>query len=229
MILFLAIDRVCEFNSLEGTAAISHTRNIHPVIERDLEPFCEILRGASLAELQVIPGVSAQYWCGQQVVEHLLLTLERSREELTLRLEQRRLKMHKRTLLQAVIKSHLFWFHSMPRGIIAPRSLRPEEWTPMNGSELAVRLLDAAQEVDGLLAMCRRVYGMEPCGEHWMYGPLRVEDWRAYHAIHIHHHLKQLKTAIDYARNPPPEPEPLMPNFKSGRRNGKRQPELKTN
>ena len=73
------------------------------------------------------------------------------------------------------------------------------------------RLLDAAKVVDNLLAVCRRVYGMEPCGEHWMYGPLRVEDWRAYTAIHIRHHLKQLKVAVNYARNPPPEPEQVTP------------------
>lgn len=173
--------------------------------------FCDFLRDATQDELQVIPGVSAQYWCGQQVVEHILMTLERSRVELALRIEQRRLKMKKRTLLQAVIKSHLFWFHNMPRGILTPRSLRPEEWTPMNGNALSERLLDAAKVVDDLLAVCRRVYGMEPCGEHWMYGPLRVEDWRAYTAIHIRHHLKQLKVAVNYARNPPPEPEQVTP------------------
>ncbi len=188
------------------------------MIERDLRAFCDLLRGASREELQLIPGVSAQYWCGQQVVEHLLLTLERSRAELALRLEQRRLRMHKRTLLQAVIKSHVFWFHRMPRGVITPRGLRPETWEPMSGAELAARLMDAARGVDELLAMCRRVYGMEPCGEHWMYGPLRVEDWRAYTAIHIHHHQKQLKVAIEYARNPPAAPEPASPFFKVGNR-----------
>jgi hypothetical protein len=200
---------------------IPESRKIHPVLSRELTLFCEFLRGATLEELQVIPGVSAQYWCGQQVVEHLLMTLERSRVELALRIEQRRLKMKKRTLLQAVIKSHLFWLHNMPRGILTPRSLRPEEWTPMSGTELADRLLDMAKIVDDLLAVCRRVYGMEPCGEHWMYGPLRVEDWRAYTSIHIRHHLKQLKVAVDYARNPPPEPEQVTPFPRKVLRNGK--------
>lgn len=188
------------------------------MIERDLNAFCALLRGTSREELQLIPGISAQYWCGQQVVEHLLLTMERTRTELTHRLEQRRLRMHKRTLLQAVIKSHLFWFQRMPRGIITPRSLRPESWTPMDGAELAARLEDAARKTDGLLVMCRRVFGMEPCGEHWMYGPLRVEDWRAYTAIHIHHHEKQLKAAIEYARNPPAAPEPATAFFTIGNR-----------
>lgn len=178
-------------------------KQIHPVLLHALEPFLKVLESARLEELQVVPGVSAQYWCGQQVVEHLIMTSERSRTELTRHLEHRRMKMGKRTLLQAVIKSHLFWFRNMPRGILAPRSLRTEEWTPMSGSELAEKLLNATRELDAVLANSRRAFGMEPCGEHWMYGPLRVEDWRAYHAIHIQHHLKQLKADIAYAQNPP--------------------------
>jgi hypothetical protein len=178
-------------------------RQIHPVLLHVLAPYQKVLEGASLEELQVVPGLSAQYWCGQQVVEHLMMTMERSRSELTKRLEQRRSKMSKRSLLQAIIKSHLFWFRSMPRGILAPRSLRPAEWTPASGSVLAEKLLVACKGLDDVLVSSRRAFGMEPCGEHWMYGPLRVEDWRAYHAIHLQHHMKQLKAAIAYAKNPP--------------------------
>lgn len=186
----------------EGTA-INQTRQIHPVLQNALNSFCEVLGSASLEELQVVPGISAQYWCGQQVVEHVLMTMERSHLELTKHLEQKRLRMAKRSFLQTVIKSHLFWFRNMPRGIIAPRSLRPVDWTPMSGAELSSKIMCAGAELDAVLVNSRRAFGMEPCGEHWMYGPLRVEDWRAYHAIHIQHHLKQLKSAIAYAKNPP--------------------------
>jgi len=39
------------------------------------------------------------------------------------------------------------------------------------------------------------------CGEQSMFGVMRVDEWRRYHAVHAKHHLPHLKNAIRFARN----------------------------
>jgi len=174
---------------------------MHPVLSSALESFTNELSKAGLEDLQASPNPGTHLWCSQQVVEHLLMAIEHSKMELTRRSANSRLPMTPHTMLQCVIKSQLFWFGSMPHGLIAPHSLRPVTWVPADGPALALRLSEATQELDRILVGCRRFYGMEPCGEHPIYGPLRVEEWRAYHARHIRHHLPQLKAALAFSRS----------------------------
>jgi len=174
---------------------------MHPIFSSALESFTNELSAASLEDLQVSPGVGMHRWCGQQIVEHLLMTIERSKVEIDRRLASPRQPMTSRSLIQRIIKAALFWFGTMPRGVLAPRSLHPYQWIPADGRALASRLTVASCQLDNLLVVARRVYGMEPCGEHHIYGPLRVEEWRAYHAKHIRHHLVQLRSALVFSRS----------------------------
>ena len=33
---------------------------------------------------------------------------------------------------------------------------------------------------------------MERVGRHFLLGPLRIDQWRRYHVLHLRHHLKQM-------------------------------------
>ena len=46
--------------------------------------------------------------------------------------------------------------------------------------------------MDIALDRCRRKFGMERVAVHPMLGPLRVDQWRRFHAVYGMHHLEQL-------------------------------------
>jgi Protein of unknown function (DUF1569) len=88
----------------------------------------------------------------------------------------------------------------MPNGVPAMRAVRPTEFTPQAGPELAKRFIAAAEAMDVLLVEARKKFGIQACGEHPSFGVMRVDEWRRYHAIHARHHAPQLENAIRYAR-----------------------------
>jgi hypothetical protein len=179
---------------------------MHPILSRSIRPFAEEIAIVSLAEAQVSPDSEQRRWSGQQVVEHLILSLHQTKEELNKRLKSKNPPAYSGTVLQRFIKSQLLWLGSMPDGIPATHSLYPHRPAPQDGPALAARLLAEAEEVSRLLAECRIVFGLRPCGNHSIYGPLRVEEWRSYHAVHCRHHLLQFKRAIEFARKHPESP-----------------------
>jgi hypothetical protein len=176
---------------------------MHPILARSIQPFAEEIATVSLAEGQVSPNPEQRRWSGQQVVEHLILSFHQSQEELRKRIKSKNPPARSGTILQRLIKLQLLWFGSMPDGIPATHSLYPHRPVPQDGPALAARLLAEAEEVSRLLAECRILFGLRPCGNHPIYGPLRVEEWRSYHAVHCRHHLPQFERAIEHAREHP--------------------------
>jgi hypothetical protein len=88
----------------------------------------------------------------------------------------------------------------MPRGAFTSLAVRPGQFVPQDGKELAARFLAAAEDANKVLDDCRLSFGMRPCGYHPMYGPLRVEEWRVYHAVHCRLHQQQFEETIRFAR-----------------------------
>lgn len=172
---------------------------MHPVLASAADAFTEELAAVDLAEAQISPDPNLNRWCGQQVAEHLILCMRRSREDLQSCLRSKSSRSKRSTLLQHVLTLQLF-FGRMSRGMQALPSLTPVKFTPQDGMTLSARLLAEAEELSKVLADCRLAFGLRPCGEHPIYGPLRVEEWRHYHAVHLRHHLKQLKETIAFAR-----------------------------
>lgn len=172
---------------------------MHPVLARAAYAFAEEVAAIDLAEAQISPDPKLNRWCGQQVVEHLILSMKKSREELQRSLRSKSSRSKRSTLLQHALSFQLF-FGSMSRGLPALPSLTPVTFTPQDGMMLSARLLAEAEELSNLLAECRLAFGLRPCGNHPIYGPLRVEEWRHYHAVHLRHHLKQFKESVVFAR-----------------------------
>jgi hypothetical protein len=176
---------------------------MHPVLAKAIHPVAEQIATVTLAEAQVSANSELRRWSGQEVVEHLILSIQKSKEELQRRLKSKNSPFYSCTFIQWVIKFQLLWFGSMPRGIPATHSLSPHRIVAQDGPALAARLLSEAEELSKALAECRIAFGVRPCGNHPIYGPLRVEEWRRYHAVHCRHHLQQFKEAIDFARKHP--------------------------
>ncbi len=176
---------------------------MHPVLTKDVYSLAEQVAAVSLAEAQVSPDPKLDRWCGQQVVEHMILSFQKSRSELQSRIKSGEAPSTSHTISQWIVKTQVCMFGSMSQGVQAPRGLNPRRWVPQEGPEMAARFLAEAEELSNVLANCRIVFGMRPCGRHPIYGPLRVEEWRVCTAVHCRHHTRQFKEAIDYARKHP--------------------------
>jgi hypothetical protein len=173
---------------------------MHPVLAKAVNPLAEQVAAVSLNEAQFSPDLEMHRWCGQQVVEHLILSFQSSRMELERRLKSGDSPVSNASLLQWILKIQVCMFGSMSEGVSTTLSLRPTRFVPQDGKELAERLLAEAEALNNDLSDCRISFGLRPCGYHGMYGPLRVEEWRVYHAVHVRHHERQFQDAIRLAR-----------------------------
>jgi len=173
---------------------------MHPVLKVSLEPLSRTLEGLTMEEAQIEPQPGKGRWCAQQVVEHLILTYGMTVKAVSRHLKSNRAAKKDRGPIISLLRMHDISLGRMPSGVPAVREARPKEFTPMDGLTLGERLFATAEEMDRVLVQARRKFGVEPCGEHWFYGGLRVDEWRRYHAVHARHHVKQLKAAIQYAR-----------------------------
>jgi hypothetical protein len=61
-----------------------------------------------------------------------------------------------------------------------------------NGSELVGLLTKELEAMDAALDRCRRKFGMERVAVYPILGPLRVDQWRRFHAVYGTHYLRQL-------------------------------------
>ena len=171
------------------------------VLANALQPIADELKTVSQAQAQVSPRPTMDDWCGQEVVEHLILTFGQSREELESRLKSKTPPTNRSTLYQLPLKIQLLWFGSMTPGTIAPPSLIPGKFVPQNGPALTGRLLTEAEKLSNTLAQSEAVFGKRPSGDHPLYGPLPATGWRRYHVLHCRQHAAQLKAAIDFVRS----------------------------
>jgi hypothetical protein len=63
--------------------------------------------------------------------------------------------------------------------------------------ELTERLESAIERLDVALEQSRQRFGMERVGRHFLLGPLRIDQWRRYHVLHLQHHARQMREVRD--------------------------------
>jgi hypothetical protein len=177
---------------------------MHPVLKSALEPLAHLMESVTQEEAQVPPLPGQGRWCAQQIMEHLIRSYELTTNVVSRQLKTGRVSKHRRSILEFFLRVQTIGLGYMPQGIPAIRAVRPGEYTPQLGAEIAQRFLKAAEEMDVQLVAARKKFGIEHCGAHPLFGVMRVDEWRRYHAVHARHHLRQLRNAIRYARSPKP-------------------------
>lgn len=168
---------------------------MHPVFE---SPFREV--SAELAQFDatsasVHPWGRPHCWSVQQIVEHLELSMETTRIALEERLAKGRPERHlQRTRTEWMLQLMILSAGHMPRGVGATDETTPGARANASGTrELTQRLETAIESFDATLDRCRQRFGMERVGRHFLLGPLRIDQWRRYHALHLRHHLRQMR------------------------------------
>jgi hypothetical protein len=180
---------------------------MHPVLKSALEPLAEQVATMSLQETQVPPLPGQGRWCAQQIMEHLILTYELTSASVSRQLKSGHVPKNRRNLLEFLLRLQTLGLGYMPDGVPAIRAFRPSHFTPADGAAIAAHFLGVAEEMDVLLVAARRKFGIQACGEHPIFGVMRVDEWRRYHAIHATHHAEQLRKTIRYARSLKTVPE----------------------
>jgi hypothetical protein len=182
---------------------------MHAVLERVVDQISDEVRHLDADATQLHPNDLTHKWNAQQVIEHLVLGYRTTTEALETRLKKGRLsRKHRRTYLQWSLQMMILTFGAMPQGVPALEETMPKPggFPAMSGRELIDLLRREVAAMDTLLDTCRRRFGIERVGIHPFLGPLRVDQWRRFHAIHGVHHLGQLRSILAQVA---PDPVPL--------------------
>jgi hypothetical protein len=168
---------------------------MHPVFEPAFRKACEEIARFDAESSAVHPCGKASCWSVQQVIEHLVLAMDQTVAALEQRLakgrpERRSTRSRTEWLLQLMVLSA----GHMPKGVGATRETIPPSQMPSMGiRELTERLESAIERLDAALEQSRQRFGMERVGRHFLLGPLRVDQWRRYHVLHLQHHARQMR------------------------------------
>jgi hypothetical protein len=168
---------------------------MHPVFQSAFRDVSAELDGFDATSANVHPWGRPHCWSVQQIVEHLVLSMDATRTALEERLEKGRpgRNLH-RSRTEWALQLMILSAGHMPKGVGAPREITPPVNLPATGvRELTERLETSIDLLDATLDQCRHRFGMERVGRHFLLGPLRIDQWRRYHVLHLQHHLKQMR------------------------------------
>jgi hypothetical protein len=171
---------------------------MHAVLERVACQIANEVRGLDAETTQLHPGGLAYKWSVQEVVEHLVLGYRLTANNLETRLKKGRLSRKRtRTGLQWSLQLMILSFGYLPQGVPALDETMPAPARlAMDGQQLEDLLRREMTAMDALLDSCRHKFGIERVATHPWLGPLRVDQWRRFHAVHGLHHLTQLQSVI---------------------------------
>jgi DinB superfamily len=167
---------------------------MHAVLQQVFDSYRAELSGKPTDWCQLHPGQDERLWSAQEVIEHLVLTCRSTSRVLDKRLERGRPTADHSSPAQWLLQLFMLSFGRMPRGAPAPVFARPDQlhWPPMNGAELVDLLRQEIEPMDALLDRCRERFGLQRVATHFVLGPLRPDQWRRFHVVHLRHHLGQL-------------------------------------
>lgn len=168
---------------------------MHPVLQQVFDAYGPALAGRPAEWCQRHPRQDERQWSAQELIEHLVLTCRSTTRELEKRLERGRATRARSTPLQWFLQLVVLSFGRMPNGVPAPIFARPDQlhWNAQGGGELLEMLRQEMERMDERITACRERFGIQRVASHFLLGPLRPDQWRRFHVIHIRHHLDQLR------------------------------------
>ncbi len=172
---------------------------MHAILDRVVSQIANEVHALDAESAQTHPHALAYKWTAQQVVEHLVLGYQLTTSTLQARLHKGRLpRSHKCTKLQWSLQLMILTFGYLPQGVPAMDETLPSagRFPRMDGRQLGELLREEGETMDRALDACRRKFGIERVSLHPWLGPLRVDQWRRFHAVHGLHHIAQLRSVI---------------------------------
>jgi hypothetical protein len=168
---------------------------MHAVLRSLMDRISREIAGLSEATTQLHPDVQGRNWSVQQMVEHLALNYRATTRNLEAHLAKGHITRNQnRSLVEWTLQLMVLSFGHHPGGVplLEETSAEVGHSPAKNGNELVEMLQEELEAMDIALDRCRRKFGMERVAVHPILGPLRVDQWRRFHAIHGRQYLKQL-------------------------------------
>jgi hypothetical protein len=168
---------------------------MHAVLEQVFDLYRAELSDKSAEWCQLHPQQDERLWSAQELIEHLVLTCRSSSRVMQKRFDRGQPTSERSTPVQWLLQMIMLSFGQMPNGVPAPVFARPDQlhWPPTTGPELLEMLRKEIDEMDSLIDRCKHSFGIQRIAPHFLLGPLRADQWRRFHVIHIRHHLGQLR------------------------------------
>lgn len=136
-------------------------------------------------------------WSAAEICEHLALAFELNGAAVTKAVAERQTRLRPATVRQRFGKWLVVGLGYFPRAT-SPEAVRPRGEPGAVGVETVRARLAALDEA---LAAAAGVFGdTTPILNHPILGPFSVRDWRRFHAIHVRHHMKQVRERVAQAR-----------------------------
>jgi hypothetical protein len=179
---------------------------MHAVLQQVFDSWSAELTGKPSGWCQMHPRQDDRLWSAQELIEHLVLTFRSSSRVLAKRLERGHPTKDRSTAVQWMLQIVVLSFGHMPRGAPAPSFARPDQlhWQPMSGVQLIEVLRHEIDQMDDLLDQCRQRFGLQRVASHFVLGPLRPDQWRRFHVVHLRHHQGQFHRLEQSIGHPAP-------------------------
>lgn len=135
-------------------------------------------------------------WNSAQIVEHLGRTYGSTAKMLERTLSEQAdtglsPQLPAATLRERIIRSLILGMGRFPPGRESPAFASPEGKDA--GPEELRKALAALERMTRALAEAERRWGSrQPVGVHFALGPMNAGQWRKFHYVHGHHHVRQI-------------------------------------
>jgi Protein of unknown function (DUF1569) len=182
---------------------------MHPVLQSAFREVTAEIGRYDATSANVHPWGRPHCWSVHQIVEHLALSMDQTRTMLQERLAKGRPGRNLgRARTEWALQLMILSLGHMPRGVGATHETTPKPNLASLGTrELTDRLEIAIESLDATFDRCRQQFGMERVGRHFLLGPMRIDQWRRYHVLHMRHHVKQMREvhesfSVEVVRSP---------------------------
>lgn len=129
-------------------------------------------------------------WSVAEILEHLFMTYTGTSKGLERCLQAGRSLATRPSVYHHFATFALIGLGYFPSGRTAPKQATPKGMRP---EKLVVEIGPQIAAMDRLARECEKKFGRRMrILDHPILGPLNIEQWRKFHAMHGHHHCRQI-------------------------------------
>jgi len=160
-----------------------------------MDPYLERLQRAIKSATQSLDSdalnrPNGDKWSAAQILEHLYLSYDGSARGFERCLNENRPLARTPTLRERIAAVAVTGLGYFPSGRKSPERANPRG---MAAEDVVGALEAALLEMDGLITRCELRFGRSTrILDHPALGPLTAKQWRKFHWVHGHHHVKQI-------------------------------------